>query len=64
MTFTAPVLNYTLLSPILILLGGALLGVLVEAFVSKAIIEGIDVPRGAKVEEWNLTAELLIPNIH
>ena len=37
MTFTAPVLNYTLLSPILILLGGALIGVLVEAFVSKAM---------------------------
>ncbi|MTA73039.1 MAG: NADH-quinone oxidoreductase subunit N, partial [Actinobacteria bacterium] len=37
MTFNAPVLNYTLLSPILILLGGALLGVLVEAFVSKAM---------------------------
>ena len=37
MTFTAPVLSYTLLSPILILLGGALIGVLVEAFVSKAL---------------------------
>lgn len=37
MTFTAPVLNYTLLSPILILLAGALIGVLVEAFVSKAL---------------------------
>ena len=37
MTFTAPVLSYSLLSPILILLGGALLGVLVEAFVSKAL---------------------------
>jgi len=36
MTFTAPVLSYTLLSPMLILLGGALLGVLVEAFVSKS----------------------------
>jgi NADH-quinone oxidoreductase subunit N len=36
MTFTAPVLSYTLLSPMLILLGGALVGVLVEAFVSKA----------------------------
>ena len=30
---------------------------LLMAFVSKAIIEGIDVPRGAKVEEWNLTAD-------
>ncbi len=37
MVFTPPVLNYTLLSPILILLGGALIGVLVEAFVSKAL---------------------------
>ncbi len=37
MTFTAPVLSYALLSPMLILLGGALLGVLVEAFVSKAL---------------------------
>jgi len=37
MIFTAPVLNYTLLSPILILLGGALIGVLVEAFVSKGL---------------------------
>jgi NADH-quinone oxidoreductase subunit N len=37
MTFTAPVLNYTLLSPILIVLGGALIGVLVEAFVSRAL---------------------------
>ena len=32
---TAPVLNYTLLSPILIVLGGALIAVLVEAFVGK-----------------------------
>ena len=37
MVFTAPVLNYTLLSPMLILLGGALIGVLVEAFVSKSL---------------------------
>lgn len=37
MVFIAPVLNYTLLSPILILLAGALIGVLVEAFVSKAL---------------------------
>jgi NADH-quinone oxidoreductase subunit N len=37
MQFTAPVLNYLLLSPMLILLGGALIGVLVEAFVSKAL---------------------------
>jgi hypothetical protein len=33
-------------------------------FVKKAITDGSDVPRGAKVEEWNLTAELVIPNIH
>jgi len=37
MTFTTQVLPYTLLSPMLILLGGALIGVLVEAFVSKAL---------------------------
>jgi NADH-quinone oxidoreductase subunit N len=37
MSFTAPVLSYSLLSPMLILLGGALIGVLVEAFVSKAL---------------------------
>jgi len=37
MQFAAPVLNYLLLSPMLILLGGALIGVLVEAFVSKAL---------------------------
>lgn len=37
MTFTAPILPYSLLSPMLILLGGALIGVLVEAFVSKAL---------------------------
>ena len=37
MGFTSPVLNYTLLSPILILLAGALISVLVEAFVSKAL---------------------------
>jgi len=36
MTFTAPVLTYSLLSPMLFLLVGALIGVLVEAFVSKA----------------------------
>jgi len=37
---------------------------LLMAFVEKAIIEGIDVPRGAKVEDWNLTAELTIPTVH
>ncbi len=37
MTFVSPVLNYTLLSPMLIVLAGALIGVLVEAFVSKAL---------------------------
>ena len=36
MTFSAPVLTYSLLSPMLFLLVGALIGVLVEAFVSKA----------------------------
>ncbi|MGI9198241.1 MAG: NADH-quinone oxidoreductase subunit NuoN [Candidatus Nanopelagicaceae bacterium] len=33
--FISPVLNYSLLAPILILLGGALIGVLVEAFASR-----------------------------
>ena len=33
MTFTAPVLEYALLAPILIVLAGALVGVLIEAFV-------------------------------
>ena len=37
MTFTAPVLNYAILSPMLIVLAGALIGVLVEAFVGKAL---------------------------
>ena len=37
MEFSSPVLNYTLLSPMLILLGGAIIGVLVEAFMSKAL---------------------------
>ena len=34
---TAPHLNYALLAPILIVLGGALVGVLAEAFLSKAL---------------------------
>lgn len=34
---TAPVLNYSLLAPILVVLGGALLGVLVEAFLRKSL---------------------------
>lgn len=37
---------------------------LLMAFVQKAIIEGIDVPRGSSIEEWDLTAEINIPNIH
>jgi hypothetical protein len=37
---------------------------LLMAFVQKAIIEGIDVPRGSTVENWNLSAEIDIPNIH
>jgi len=35
--FTAPSLSYSLLAPILIVLGGALLGVLVEAFLSRSV---------------------------
>ena len=34
-TLATPILNYALLAPILIVLGGALLGVIVEAFVGK-----------------------------
>ena len=37
---------------------------LLMEFVKKAIVEGVNVPRGAKVEEWNLTAELVIPTLH
>ena len=36
MTFEAPVLNYSILAPILIVLGGALVGVLIEAFAPRA----------------------------
>jgi NADH-quinone oxidoreductase subunit N len=36
MEFTAPVLNYAQLAPILIVLGGALIGVLIEAFAPRA----------------------------
>ena len=37
---------------------------LLMAFVQKAIVEGIDVPRGSTMEEWDLSAEINIPNIH
>ncbi len=37
MTFTAPVLDYALLAPILIVLAGALVGVLIEAFVRSSV---------------------------
>ncbi len=37
MTFTAPVLEYALLAPILIVLGGALVGVLIEAFAPRKV---------------------------
>jgi NADH-quinone oxidoreductase subunit N len=36
-TFIAPALSYSLLAPILIVLGGAVLGVLAEAFLSRAM---------------------------
>jgi NADH-quinone oxidoreductase subunit N len=36
MNFTAPVLNYALLAPMLIVLAGALVGVLIEAFAPRA----------------------------
>jgi len=41
---TTPVLDYNLLAPILIILGGALVGVLVEAFASKAYRVRIQLP--------------------
>lgn len=37
MTFTAPVLEYALLAPILIVLAGALVGVLIEAFARSSV---------------------------
>ena len=37
MVFTTPSLNYAQLSPILIVLVGALIGVLIEAFASRAV---------------------------
>ena len=63
MTFTSPVLSYTLLSPMLILLGGALLGVLVEAFVSRAkrpIVQltlALGVLSLALLQVWNIRGE-------
>ena len=42
----------------------AVYNALLMEFVKKAIIDGVNVPRGAKVEEWNLTAELVIPTLH
>jgi len=63
MTFTSPVLSYTLLSPMLILLGGALIGVLVEAFVSKAkrpIVQltlALGVLTLALFQVWNIRGE-------
>jgi NADH-quinone oxidoreductase subunit N len=63
MEFSAPVLNYTLLSPMLILLGGALIGVLVEAFMSKALrpITQLSVTLGslvlALVQIWKIRNE-------
>ena len=63
MTFTSPVLSYTLLSPMLILLGGALIGVLVEAFVSRAkrpIVQltlALGVLSLALLQVWNIRGE-------
>ena len=63
MEFSSPVLNYTLLSPMLILLGGAIIGVLVEAFMSKALrpITQLSVTLGslvlALVQVWRIRNE-------
>jgi NADH-quinone oxidoreductase subunit N len=35
--FISPALSYSLLSPILVVLAGAIIGVLIEAFASKSI---------------------------
>jgi len=37
MIFNSPTLEYALLAPILIILAGALIGVLIEAFVGKHV---------------------------
>ena len=37
MTFTAPVLEYSLLAPMLIVLAGAIIGVLIEAFARASV---------------------------
>ncbi len=42
--FIAPVLNYTLLAPILIVLAGALIGVLIEAFASREKRASLQLP--------------------
>ena len=63
MEFSSPVLNYTLLSPMLILLGGAIIGVLVEAFMSKALrpVTQLSVTLGslvlALVQVWRIRNE-------
>jgi len=63
MTFTTPVLSYTLLSPILIVLGGALIGVLVEAFVSKALRPAVQLTLTlgslllSLMQVWNIRGE-------
>ena len=42
--FIAPVLNYAILAPIIIVLAGALLGVLVEAFAAREKRAAIQLP--------------------
>lgn len=61
--FTTPVLNYSLLAPILIVLAGAILGVMVEAFASRAIrpIAQLSITLGtlvlALVQVWRIRHE-------
>ena len=42
--FIAPVLNYSLLAPIIIVLAGALIGVLIEAFASREKRAALQLP--------------------
>ena len=56
MIFNSPTLEYALLAPILIILAGALIGVLIEAFVGKKVFLDLRV----KVEEnWRKNEQKL-----
>ncbi|MEK6648699.1 MAG: NADH-quinone oxidoreductase subunit NuoN [Actinomycetota bacterium] len=63
LAFTAPILSYSLLAPMLIVLGGALLGILVEASLSRTIrpIAQLSITLGtlvlALVQLWQIRHE-------